>query len=157
MPRDPFNHTWIEEGKILAGSIPTSGADIETLRSMGIRTILSLTRRSLWDCPDISRAIGDIVVSECPIPDTLTPTDDILDKAMRVIAGSEALRLPIYVHCRGGIGRTGLILQIYYFRERKLAIPEIKALVGKRRNYQGNASAIDQGSPEKEYIDDHLR
>ena len=150
MTRPPFNYTWIEQGKILAGSIPTSQDDIQQLRNMGVMSILSLTRRS------IAREVNLGVINwhQSAIPDNGIPENEetTLD-ATKFISLCYDDYPAVYVHCRGGIGRTGLILIAYYVLERGLTLDQARELVKVRRNYEGNASAIDQGSPQREWID----
>lgn len=154
--RDPFNFTWIEDGSILAGSMPTCRADIDVLYNLGVRHILSLTRRHPGDCDEIRNAIDSptkILHTLAPIPDNGIP-----EKHLTVITALHAIRMAkekneaIYVHCRGGIGRTGLILIAWYVMDQGLSIEEARQKVSVRRNYQGNACACDQGSPQREWI-----
>ena len=46
-----------------------------------------------------------------------------------------------------------MILLAYYVLHRGLSLAQAKELVKVRRNYEGNASAIEQGSPQREWID----
>jgi protein-tyrosine phosphatase len=149
MTRVPFTYTWIENDKILAGSIPQLPEDLAILRSMGVQNILSLTRRNFETYPDMQWGDRHLMAS---IPDCGVPTDSIAALAVGYLTGSYQ-DYPVYIHCRGGIGRTGLILLAYYVLQRGLTLAEAKELVKVRRNYEGNASAIDQGSPQKEWID----
>lgn len=158
MSRDPFNYTWIENddyARILAGSIPTCGKDIETLHDLGIYNMLILTRRNPEDCPDIEAAMDRCGMGwvHAPIPDTGIPSDESLERALTCLAHEYSTGEDIYVHCRGGIGRTGLILIAHYVLNRGFTVAQARDKVRVRRNYQGNASAADQGSPQREWID----
>lgn len=156
MTRVPFTTTWIEMGKILAGSIPQLPEDLELLRSMGIKSILTLTRRDPRTYPNMYWLLQeDFIWSQWPIPDCGVAEDTIHISAASTIDDrlNHPEETPIYVHCRGGIGRTGMILLTYYVLERKMTLAQAKEIVKVRRNWEGNASAIDQGSPQKEWID----
>jgi len=153
MSRVPFTCTWIEAGKILAGSIPQLPEDLEILKGFGIKGIISLTRRDIWTYPDMSgKWWGDRhYVTHIPIPDCGLASDEDMLRAAHLLTYEEPY--PVYIHCRGGIGRTGMILLAYYVLHRGLSLAEAREIVKVRRNYEGNASAIDQGSPQKEWID----
>lgn len=156
MARDPFNYHWIEDNRVMAGSMPTYGADIDTLyQSFGIRAILSLTRRSIIDCPDIAYLVQAYPIQNyhAPIADHYTPNEAILHTSLAFIEQSLSNNQPIYVHCRGGIGRTGTILIAYYVLRCGLTIEEARQRMRVRWNYQRVANAADQGSPQREWID----
>lgn len=155
MTRVPFTTTWIERGKILAGSIPQLPEDLDALKSMGIQSMITLTRRDPVTYEMLhGKLMGyGIWRFQYPIPDASIATDDIMLSAAERIHLEYKDERPIYVHCRGGIGRTGMILLAYYVLHRGLSLAQAKDIVKVRRNYEGNASAIDQGSPQKEWID----
>src|SRR5689334_20059152 len=99
MTRVPFNYTWIEQGKLMAGSIPTSQDDIALLRSMGISSIVSLTRRNIAD----EFNLGIIKHKQYAIPDNGVPEDDkTAFQAADFIDYAYQDYPAVYVHCRGG-------------------------------------------------------
>ena len=155
MTRVPFTVTWIEQGKILAGSIPQLSEDIDVLKELGVRDIVSLTRRNIETYPFLLTLLSarQITVTSFPIPDGSIADDATMLSAAGFIDIDYRHDKCVYVHCRGGIGRTGTILLAYYVLHRDMSLAEAKELVKVRRNYEGNASAIDQGSPQKEWID----
>lgn len=150
--RPPFTTTWIEPTRILIGSIPTSPQDIETLKKLGIDSILTLTRAGLT-CPGMSEVLRNVSYEHIPIPDGSIGSDDVMLSAVAYIAARINQKHSIYIHCRGGIGRSGTILIAYYVLYRKLSVAEARQIVSVRRNYEGNATAADQGSPQREWID----
>ena len=151
MSRIPFTYTWIEQGRILAGSIPQLPSDIQMLQSIGIQSILTLTRRDISDYPDL--LLSDFQIGNYPIPDGGIADDDVMLGAVDFLHQSLNQQLTTYVHCRGGIGRTGAILLAYYVMNRGLSLEQARDIVKVRRNYEGNASAIDQGSPQREWLE----
>lgn len=156
MTRVPFTYTWIEQGKILAGSIPQLPEDLEVLKTQGIQTIISLTRRDIRTYPNMLE-VSNFNFGQYAIPDGGIASDGVMLNAAEYLAQSfehqPELRVPVYIHCRGGIGRTGTILLAYYVLHRGMSLAQARELVKVRRNYEGNASAIDQGSPQREWID----
>lgn len=154
----PFTYTWIEPNRILIGSIPSTPQDIELLHTMGIRYILSLTRRNIQDYPGVRDKLNELEMfpHHFPIPDGGIPDDpDYKTTRHELWLLNESIEhIPaVYVHCRGGIGRSGIILQAYYCLYRGKTIEEARDMLRVRRNYEGNACAADQGSPQREWLE----
>jgi protein-tyrosine phosphatase len=148
----PFNYNWIEAGKILAGSMPTSGADIVTLKGLGIYHILSLTRRSLTACEDCNRELGDVTICHAPIVDSNIPDDETALKAVNFMDECYQTNKPFFIHCRGGVGRTGILLDAYYVWRRGMMVEQAKPLLMNRHcPYTGNYAGAG-GSPQSEWV-----
>lgn len=160
MTRPPFTYTILETYEdrphLIIGSIPTDRADIETLYVKGIRGILSLTRRSILDCAIIAGAVKDfgiIGVGHYPIPDGGIGDDTTMRDAVDWI-DSYSQRVPVYVHCRGGIGRSGTVLAAYFMRYRHFTLAQALDILRPRRNYEGNATAADMGGVQRAWLED---
>lgn len=146
---DPvFNYTWLEPGKILAGSIPYFKYNLDELRSMGITNILSLTRRNFETYPDMQWNDEHVTA---PIEDNGIPSPDIASFALGYIQGSYRGNRPLYVHCRGGVGRTGIILGAYYHLIRGMPLDDAIQFVRKRVNVYGY-TAEAQTEPQRQWI-----
>lgn len=153
MTRVPFTHTWIEQDKILIGSIPQLPTDLDTLGRLGIKTVCSLTRRDPRSYEGMPNPIYGLRWYRLAIPDGGITDDERMRDAAAYIDACYKADLPIYVHCRGGIGRSGTILIAYYVLHRGMTVEQARDMVRVRRNYEGNACAADQGSPQKEWIE----
>lgn len=127
-----FNYTWLEEGKILAGSIPYYPENLDTLRSLGIVNILSLTRRNFQTYPNMQW--NEHVKAQ--IDDGGIPSIDVGRFALGYITGSYPSK-SIYIHCRGGIGRIGIILGAYYHLVRGMPLEDAIQFVRRRVNIYG--------------------
>lgn len=152
MGRVPFTNTWIETHKVLIGSIPQLPEDYTALRGSNIQAILTLTRRNPQTYEGMPKW-SDVEWHYAPIPDGSITDDDTMLKAAQFLDDTYKAGKPFYVHCRGGIGRSGTILIAYYVLHRGMSLEQARDMVRPRRNHEGNACAADQGSPQREWID----
>jgi ADP-ribosyl-[dinitrogen reductase] hydrolase len=121
-PHDAFIHAWWATPDVLAGEYPghwdTSRAQekVNLLVDAGIRTFIDLTTPADGlDSYDDHVAMAaerrqlDLWRLTFPIPDLGVVDDDIYDDALAEITAATA-RGGVYVHCWGGIGRTGTVV-----------------------------------------------
>lgn len=113
---------WVEPGRLLAGSYPGSDNQEETrdtlgaLLDCGIRTFVDLTQppeRTRYD--DVLReeaaARGlQVTYTRVAIPDRGVPAVEEMRTILSFVAQMLADNAPVYVHCWGGIGRTGTVV-----------------------------------------------
>lgn len=138
---------WVEPGLLLAGEYPYSFRDTdgrERLRAFlaaGIRLFVDLTeaRESGPTGPlapyeealgEEARALGvEARVVRHPVRDMGVPADGGLERIVAELEGALARGEPTYVHCWGGIGRTGTAVAAYLARRNGLSGDEALALL----------------------------
>jgi hypothetical protein len=116
---------WVEPGRLLAGEYPgTTDPDrarlkLDVLVDAGVRTFIDLTTEDDRLEP-YRRVLGEIAMARqvelhhrsFPIPDLSVVDDADYDPMLAAIErGFE--RGAVYVHCWGGIGRTGTVIGCY--------------------------------------------
>ena len=151
---------WVRPGLLLAGEYPGARTEAEAraklsaLLDAGVRVFVDLTEageyglRPYWPLVQALAAERGLTVTHkrLSIPDMGTPEPGhmraILDEIDCRLAAGE----PVYVHCYGGIGRTGTVVGCYLVRHGaagKAALAEIA------RRRQGTPDGYHQ-SPETE-------
>ncbi|MGC4028890.1 MAG: ADP-ribosylglycohydrolase family protein [Steroidobacteraceae bacterium] len=123
MKRPIPNSYWVEPGKFLAGEYPGGDGEAATLKRLqlfwdaGIRHFFDLTEPgempAYW--PLLPRGAA---YRNFPIPDHSIPrTGQSMQEILAALAAAHADSGGIYVHCRAGIGRTGMTVGCW-LRER---------------------------------------
>ena len=132
----PFNQAyWVVPGKLMAGAYPGSEVPAEAdsnltgLIDHGIRHIINLmepgeiNRAGNLFVPyerrfkEIASAKGDaVIVERLPIKDMGIPSRIEMGKILDRIDAAIEQNRPVYVHCLGGIGRTGSVVGCYLAR-----------------------------------------
>jgi len=159
----PFARSyWVVPGQVLAGAYPDVWAEEDRARSLdallrvGIRTVINLTEASeasvefcLPDyAPMLARLAEDRRIEvECqrwPVRDFDVPTvahmRAILDRIDAAVATGKA----VYLHCRGGYGRTGTVVGCYLVRHGLATPAEALAELQRLRRSQGQTGMSPQ-------------
>ena len=122
---------WVEPGRLLAGEYPGQFNEeitrkrIEALLESGFDTFIDLTRpNELWPYEEMLKDEAKIHESEVqhlrfPIGDLGLPTPQQMKSILDTIDTSLEAGHKIYLHCWGGIGRTGTTVGCYLVRHGK--------------------------------------
>jgi len=125
-PHDDVVHAWWVDDDVLAGEYPAAEADerrsdekLQVLVDAGVRTFVDLTDPSTTDdflepyearLARVAEMRGlDLVRVSHPIPDRSVVDDHRYDDILATI-GEHHPRGAVYVHCWGGVGRTGTVV-----------------------------------------------
>jgi protein-tyrosine phosphatase len=107
---------WVDE-RLLAGKYPGSTSDhearekVEQLLQAGIRTFIDLTEDSEL-LPYVHLVPPGVSHHRIAVPDVTSPTEEQVRQALDLIESGAEEGL-VYLHCRGGCGRTGVVLGCY--------------------------------------------
>ena len=124
-PNPPGGTYWVIPGRLLAGPHPLNmpgfypEQSIDALISIGINAFVDLTGSN--EIPGFSYLpliqdrsdIPDIRYFNHPIQDFAIPTPAVMRQVLDSIGNLLALGCNPYLHCMGGIGRTGTVVGCY--------------------------------------------
>ena len=99
---------WVEPGRLLAGSYPSS---LDDLVDAGVTLVVDLTEegeRSPYDAP-MRKVRVPIADFSCPAPETMNEVLDVIDAELSTGG-------VVFVHCYGGVGRTGTVVGCWLTR-----------------------------------------
>jgi len=162
----PFDRSyWVENNRLLAGFYPggTSAAETKAklgqLLDAGMRSFINLTEeREMGTDGGPLRSYQaklhtlaeekniEVAYTRIPIRDLDVPTYKTMDLILGVIDFSISNGQPVYVHCLGGIGRTGTVVGCHLKRKHGLSGEEVLRRIEELRAKDGHAY---KASPER--------
>jgi atypical dual specificity phosphatase len=104
------NFRWVSEQRLAGVSYPRSEDALGWLHRLGIRALLSLSEESI---PETLLDKYQLHREQLPVADFTAPTLAQAHQAVALIEDFVERNLPVAVHCRAGLGRTGTILACY--------------------------------------------
>lgn len=134
------NSYWVVPGEIMAGAFPGSYEDFNAklrLRSLfdaGIRAFINLQEEgemarsdkgyneNYWDFFRIflknsgQNEIEGGLVKRFSIPDKTVPSVELMKQILDEIDDLHAKKIPLYIHCWGGLGRTATVVGCWLMR-----------------------------------------
>jgi len=161
----PFPHAyWVIPGKFMAGGYPGGDApettihNLQALYNAGIRHIVNLVRSEEFACglkrlcryeDQLSAMVSSngfsLAMDQMPVKDTWIPTRPEMGKILDRIDDCLDNGKPVYVHCWGGIGRTGTVVGCFLIRHGFAADNDVIRRIQKLRKCTENS---DISSPE---------
>ncbi len=137
---------WVEDGVLLAGEYPgdldpeVARAKLGELLDCGIRAFIDLTETSDPLEPyevilmEEAEARGiEVSYARHPIRDINIPTVDGMRTILRALADAHESGAPAYVHCWGGIGRTGTVVGCWLKEQGALDCDPVEAIARLRK------------------------
>ena len=151
----PFEHCyWVVDDKFLAGEYPrtrdpaASQQKIDALLRAGITLVIDLTEKNEGLIPyrDLLKAHKSVSHRRFPIRDVSIPRSHaVTTKVLDAIDSEIAKGGIVYIHCWGGVGRTGLIVGWWLARhcgDGKVALLRLREL------WQDCPKSLNRLSPE---------
>jgi len=170
LPRPHDNCYWLVPGRLLAGQHPGAGGlgemalSVAALLDAGIRQTLDLTehRENLPGYGPAfntaATALGLAVQRQAvPIADFSVPELATMQRILAILNGvlSDPAAPPLYLHCHGGIGRTGTVVGCLLVA-RGFTPDEALALIGRKWQVMAKRHRSPE-SPETEAQRDFIR
>lgn len=95
--------------KIYRGGQPETQADYDVLKKLGVKTIINLRNDGLYE-KEIARTNG-FQWEWFPMQAHVVPQDILVDGALSAM--NDPAKQPVFIHCRAGKDRTGLIVALH--------------------------------------------
>jgi hypothetical protein len=105
---------WVVPGRLCAGEYPLEQLDL--LRAAGIDTFVDLTEEGEYGVPAYAGLVDGAEYVRFPIPDRGVPEPEQMTMILDYVDAWLAEGRTVYVHCLGGIGRTGMAVACHLIR-----------------------------------------
>ena len=102
---------WVVPGRLAAGPYPR---DADELRGAGVDAFVDLTEEG--ELPEYAPQLGGLEYRRAPIRDFGVPSVEEMEAILAALDDLLARRRTVYLHCRGGVGRTGTVVGCYLVR-----------------------------------------
>jgi len=162
LPAPLANTYWVTPGEFLAGGHPALVDDqveerLVALLAAGVRTFIDLTEQFETDgyavvlqCLAAERGV-EVAYLQFPICDRSVPSSWVMARILDLIDRALADGRPVYVHCFGGIGRTGTVVGCHLRRRGRVTREDVMARIAELRQDMAGAMAreVSPHAPEQ--------
>jgi hypothetical protein len=115
---------WVVPGRLAAGPYPR---DLDELQAVGIDAFVDLTEAGELPAYGVGEGVE---YRRTAIRDFGTPSADEMEAILAALEDLLARGRTVYLHCRGGIGRTGTVLGCYLVRQGRTAEEALASIDG---------------------------
>lgn len=111
----PMPASYAVSDGLLAGAYPDTADAVSSLEADGVTVFVDLTHPS-DPLDDYGHLLHGAARLTHPIPDMGTPTAGQVMRVLDDIDAARAQEHTVYVHCWGGVGRTGTVIGCWLVR-----------------------------------------
>jgi hypothetical protein len=139
-PAGPFPDSyWVEPGRLCAGEYPFAQDPTEALQKLrricaaGVDTFIDLTEEGEYGLAPYAHHLEVPEYVRLPIADLDVPTAGRMNEILDSIDDALSRGRIIYVHCYGGVGRTGTVVACHLVRHGATADHALASIAEWRR------------------------
>jgi protein-tyrosine phosphatase len=130
---------WVEPGRLCAGEYPyardpaEAAEKLERIRAAGIDTFIDLTEEGEYGLASYAEHLDGLHYERLAIADLGVPTVEGMTAILDAIDRALSHGLTVYVHCYGGVGRTGTVVACHLVRQGATAENALASIAEWRR------------------------
>jgi protein-tyrosine phosphatase len=149
---------WVERGRLLAGRHPgvsDEAAAVETLaaiRAAGVDSFLDLTEAGEYSVRPYEADLAGLEYRRMSVRDLGCPSRDEMREILDAIDGALAAGRTLYVHCYGGIGRTGTVVGCWLVRHGTPPRDALALIAERRRDTPSGYRSSPETGEQREFV-----
>lgn len=169
----PFHGAyWVVPGRLLAGPYPGHPGSqekterrVEELTEVGIRGVINLMQEDGMDHAGqalipyaeimhrFARQRGTTIhLERHPIRDMGIPEREVMATILDRIDAMHAERRPVYMHCWGGKGRTGMVIGCYLLRHGMATYSNVLERLRQIREIAGLSYPVPETAEQRDFL-----
>lgn len=139
---------WVIPGQLLAGEYPCHSDEtrccekLQRILNAGVTWFIDLTEADEYRLRPYAPMLADLVTrsgvparhTRFPIPDMGTPAQARMQEILQTIKSLCAAGETVYVHCYGGIGRTGTVIGCHLVQQGMTGATALAQIAQWRKN-----------------------
>ncbi len=133
---------WVVPGRLCAGEYPLERLDL--LRAAGVDAFVDLTEEGEYGVPAYVEQLDGLAYVRFPIRDRGVPEPEQMTAILDHVDGALADGRVVYLHCLGGIGRTGMTVACHLIRGGASAEDALASIAGWRGDGVRSPETDDQ-------------
>ncbi len=130
---------WVEPCRLCAGEYPFTQVPTEALQKLrricaaGVDTFIDLTEEGEYGLAPYAHHLDGLEYVRLPIADLDVPTAGSMNEILDSIDDALSRGRTVYLHCYGGVGRTGTVVACHLIRQGSTADNALTSIAEWRR------------------------
>jgi protein-tyrosine phosphatase len=130
---------WVEPGRLCAGEYPyardraEAAEKLQRISAAGIDTFIDLTEEGEYGLASYAEDLDGLEYKRLAIADLGVPTAERMSEILDAIDDALSRGRTVYVHCYGGVGRTGTVVACHLVRHGATAERALASIAEWRR------------------------
>ncbi len=150
---------WIEPGRLCAGEYPSARDPAEAVEKVrricdaGINTFIDLTEDGEYGLASYAEHLDGLEYVRLSIADRGVPTIERMREILDAIDAGLSRGRTVYVHCYGGVGRTGTVIACHLVRHGATAHHALASIAEWRRGTPDGHRESPETAEQRQFVE----
>jgi protein-tyrosine phosphatase len=150
---------WIEPGRLCAGGYPSARDPAEAveklrrIRAAGVDTFVDLTEEDEYGLAPYAQHLDGLEYVRLSIADLDVPTIERMREILDAIDEALSRDRTVYVHCYGGVGRTGTVVACHLVQTGMTAGEALASIAEWRRGTPAGHRVSPETAEQRRFVE----